>query len=88
MCFAGPDMLVISLFISLFISQVIAFVLLSGYMPFSGSEAVKTSDFSRNSIGFALVSHWFPIGFPLIFPLVFPRCRPGTFPLGLLCSSC
>jgi len=25
-------------------SQVIAFVLLSGYMPFSGSEAVKISD--------------------------------------------
>ena len=37
MCFTGPDMLVIS--------QVIAFVLLSGYMPFSGSEAVKLSDF-------------------------------------------
>ena len=52
------------------------------------------------SIGFPLVFHWFSIGFPLVqktkmhiwkFPLVFhifPRCRPETFPLGLLCSSC
>lgn len=88
LCFAGPPMLVVSLFISpnprwlpsccsLATCPSLALRPWKSQIPISQKQCHGDTS-------------WWPMAcqeFPLVFH-IFPRCRPGTFPLGLLCSSC